>query len=163
MEGRTVETAMELAFWTFTVRVWVTEPTCALTVAVPAATPVTYPKRSTVAMEPSLGVTLHVTPARSCCFVPSLKVPDGDKRLVDPIASPTAGVGNVIDTSETELTVREADPVTPFRTAWIVVEPAETPVAVDSITVATDVLVLAKVASAVMFCVVPSLNFPTAE
>jgi hypothetical protein len=74
---------------------------------------------------------------------------------------------NAIDVSEAALTLREADPVTPPRVAWIIVDPAETPVAngfeAELGTVATAVLVLVQFASPVMFCVVPSLNVPTAE
>jgi hypothetical protein len=164
MLGAAGMTPMELAFWTFTVSVWVTEPTCAFTVAVPDATPVTNPLPTTVAMEPSLGVTLHVTPEWSVWWVPSLKLPIADKKRPDPVATPTEGAGNAIDVSDTEpLTLREADPVIPPRAASIIVEPAETPVAVAPAIVATGVFVLVQLASAVISCVVPSLNFPTAE
>ena len=144
----------------------VTAPIFAVTVAEPAATPVTSPVWSTVAMELLLGVTLHATARGIVCFDPSLKVPTALSWRVEPIATPDVAGVSVIDVGEAELTIRFAVPVSAPRTASIWVAPAATPVAtpfgVELDTVAAPGLVLAQVASTVRSCVVPSLNVPEA-
>ena len=55
-----MEAVTEIRFWTLMVAVLENEPNATFTVAVPAATPITVPEGLTVAMEPLLGVTLHV-------------------------------------------------------------------------------------------------------
>jgi hypothetical protein len=159
--------AIEVKFSTVRVAVFETVPNCAFTVAVPAATPVTSPVLSTVATEPSLGETLHAAARLMGCFVPSLKVPTAFNRRVEPIATPELGGASAIDVSEAELTVRLAFPDIPPSAAVIVVVPEATPVATPLgavfVTVAAAVSVLPQLASAVMSCVVPSLNIPRAE
>src|SRR5215472_14130791 len=154
---------MELTLWTLTVAVLEIAPTVTVTVAVPAATPVTPPPWLTVAMEPLLGVTLHAHSKLMDAVVPSLKVPIACNPNVVPIATPAVDGLSTIDTSEAPLTVSGADPVTPSKVACITVEPADTPEATfPPITDATPVFVLLQVASARRSCVVPSLNSPSA-
>lgn len=109
----------------------------------------------------------HVAAVLMACEVPSLKFATAFICSIEPGTS-TAVVGlTEIDVTVAELTFRGAAPVTPPKLALIEADPCPTAVATPAVpaallTVATPPALLAQVTSCVIFCVLVSLNTPTA-
>jgi len=102
-------TEVKLAPSTTTFAVALTDPLCAVMIAIPADCPVTNPFCVTVAIE--LSEDVQVAKPFNNCVLPSLYVP------VAPIPVPEPGVSNVelgdieMEVSEAELTVSRAEPL----------------------------------------------------
>ena len=138
-----------------------TEPCCAVMVAVPADWPVTWPELLMLAT--LLAEELHVTALVMVWVLPSLNVPVAVYPCVDAGASTAAAGLTAIEVSVTELTFKGADPVTPLRVALIFAVPGATAVVRPPLpTVAAATLSDAQVTSRVMTCVLESLNDPVA-
>src|SRR5258708_35841374 len=151
---------------TGTVRVSVGEPVIPFRVELmletPAATPVANPPAAIVATVGS--DELHAAELVRLCVLPSLKEPVAVNCWVCPgVIEAVPGV-TVIDTNTGAVTVRVADPETPFRVALMFENPAATVVANPPVwIVATEVTDEIHPAELVRLCVLPSLQVPAAS